>query len=123
MPGTMITAAGSSFSRPAICWRPKKQNITDPQSLNAYSYSDDNPVTIALYKKRPANLRNRLHDQHPNLGSHESWKPMWTPLFRGPDWSRSPRKGGPFCMPIRTIADLGCERLRAAKNSRAWTDC
>lgn len=33
---------------------------------------------LALDKICPADLRNRLHDQHPNLGSHDPWKPVWT---------------------------------------------
>src|SRR5262249_51133647 len=55
---------------------------------------------LALLKKRAADLCNRLHDQHPNLGFLESWKPMWTLCSGVPIGSRSPRKGGPFCMPI-----------------------
>ena len=54
---------------------------------------------LALDKKRAADLRNRLHNQHPNLGFQESWKPLWT-LSRGsPIGCRSPRKGGPYSMP------------------------
>ena len=31
-----------------------------------------------MYKKRAADLRNHLHNQHPNLGFQEAWKPLWT---------------------------------------------
>src|SRR5262249_28443117 len=61
---------------------------------------------LALLKKRAADLCNRLHDQHPNLGFLESWKPMWTLCSGVPIGSRSPRKGGPFCMPIHTDSAL-----------------
>src|SRR5215510_11402992 len=61
---------------------------------------------LALLKKRAADLCNRLHDQHPNLGFLESWKPMWTLCSGVPIGSRSPRKGGPFCMPIHTCAAI-----------------
>ena len=57
---------------------------------------------LALSKKRATDLPNRLHDQHPNLGFQESWKPMWTLCPGVPIGCRSPRKGGPFCMPIHT---------------------
>ena len=54
---------------------------------------------LALDKKRAADLRNRLHNQHPNLGFQESWKPLWT-LYSGvPIGCRSPRKGGPYSTP------------------------
>ena len=33
---------------------------------------------LTLPKERTSNLCNRLHDQHSNLGFHESGKPMWT---------------------------------------------
>src|SRR5262249_44169135 len=66
---------------------------------------------LALLKKRAADLCNRLHDQHPNLGFLESWKPMWTLCSGVPIGSRSPRKGGPFCMPIHTLPTNG--RLEA----------
>src|SRR5262249_8534988 len=55
---------------------------------------------LALLKKRAADLCNRLHDQHPNLGFLESWKPVRSICSGVPIGSRSPRKGGPFCMPI-----------------------
>src|SRR5262249_12248192 len=69
---------------------------------------------LALLKKRAADLCNRLHDQHPNLGFQESWKPMWTLCAGVPIGSRSPRKGGPFCMPIHnepTEDDIEIGRL------------
>src|SRR5262249_22199112 len=55
---------------------------------------------LALPKKCATDLCNRLHDQHPNLGFQESWKPVWTLCSGVPIGSRSPRKGGSFCMPI-----------------------
>src|SRR6266516_7473905 len=57
---------------------------------------------LALLKKRATDLCNRLHDQHPNLGFQESWKPVWTLCSGVPIGRRSPRKGGPFCMPIHS---------------------
>jgi RHS repeat-associated protein len=37
---------------PVFLGQPKQQNLQDPQSLNSYSYSDDNPIT----KKDPTGL-------------------------------------------------------------------
>src|SRR5215475_9147578 len=68
---------------------------------------------LALLKKRAADLCNRLHDQHPNLGFQESWKPVWTLCSGGPIGRRSPRKGGPFCMPIHSV--LVVMRLLSAR--------
>src|SRR5262249_45366578 len=67
---------------------------------------------LALLKKRAADLCNRLHDQHPNLGFQESWKPMWTLCAGVPIGSRSPRKGDPFCMPIHTLLASGQINMR-----------
>jgi RHS repeat-associated protein len=42
---------GQFISQDPMFWvDPKQQNLTDPQSLNTYSYSDDNPIT----KKDPS---------------------------------------------------------------------
>src|SRR5262249_33695567 len=77
---------------------------------------------LALLKKRAADLCNRLHDQHPNLGFQESWKPMWTLCAGVPIGSRSPRKGGPFCMPIHRLAEGTGHNSGMAKGTtaRAW---
>ena len=56
---------------------------------------------LALYKKRAADLRNRLHNQHPNLGFHNHGSQC------GPsapsDWMRLPRKRGPYSTPKHMI--------------------
>src|ERR1700675_1779198 len=48
-----------------------------------------------LNEIRPADLRNRLHDQHPELGLHVPWKPVWTLIpgvpFSGP-WNHRTEK-------------------------------
>src|SRR5262249_1140224 len=54
---------------------------------------------LALSKKSPADLRNSLHNQHPNLGFQESWKPLWTLCPVVPIGCRSPRKRGPYSTP------------------------
>src|SRR5206468_1071396 len=74
---------------------------------------------LALLKKRAADLCNRLHDQHPNLGFQESRKPMWTLCSGVPIGSRSPRKGGPFCMPIHST----CQVLRPRRAVRTLRWC
>src|ERR1700681_375715 len=53
-----------------------------------------------LNEIRPADLRNRLHDQHPELGLHVPWKPVWTLIPGVPFGCRSPRKRGPYSTPI-----------------------
>src|SRR6516165_3583726 len=68
----------------------------DTENMRTFRLASRTKRRTLEYKKRSANLRNRLHDQHPNLGSHESWKPMWTPLFRGPDWMPITPKWGSF---------------------------
>src|SRR6267143_3223137 len=55
-----------------------------------------------LNKIRPADLRNRLHDQHPELGLHVPWKPVWTLIPGVPFGCRSPRKRGPYSTPIHS---------------------
>src|SRR5205823_14171292 len=59
---------------------------------------------LALYKKCPTDLCNRFQNQHPNLGFQESWKPVWTLSPGVPIGCRSPRKRGPYCMPIHMFA-------------------
>src|SRR6202022_2944705 len=55
-----------------------------------------------LNEIRPADLRNRLHDQHPELGLHVPWKPVWTLIPGVPFGCRSPRKRGPYSTPIHS---------------------
>src|SRR5262245_19585032 len=74
---------------------------------------------LALLKKRAADLCNRLHDRHPNLGFLESWKPMWTLCSGVPIGSRSPRKGGPFCMPIHSGDPALSNRSAVGRDRRA----
>src|SRR6202165_1429565 len=57
-----------------------------------------------LNEIRPADLRNRLHDQHPELGLHVPWKPVCTLIPGVPFGCRSPRKRGPYSTPIHTPA-------------------
>src|ERR1700688_1763952 len=64
-----------------------------------------------LNEIRPADLRNRLHDQHPELGLHVPWKPVWTLIPGVPFGCRSPRKRGPYSTPIHT---------RTADTDDAW---
>src|ERR1700675_1949471 len=64
-----------------------------------------------LNEIRPADLRNRLHDQHPELGLHVPWKPVWTLIPGVPFGCRSPRKRGPYSTPIHT--DLNERKLSA----------
>src|SRR6202166_2027227 len=59
-----------------------------------------------LNEIRPADLRNRLHDQHPELGLHVPWKPVWTLIPGVPFGCRSPRKRGPYSTPIHTSGGL-----------------
>src|SRR5262245_39470558 len=81
--------------------RPRADHL--PHDLARYAQLPaDRFDRLPLSKKRPTNLRNRLHDQHPNLGFQESWKPLWTRYPGVPIGCRSPRKRGPFCMPIHT---------------------
>src|ERR1700680_4241473 len=56
-----------------------------------------------LNEIRPADLRNRLHDQHPELGLHVPWKPVWTLIPGVPFGCRSPRKRGPYSTPIHIL--------------------
>src|SRR6516164_1787600 len=72
-----------------------------PHDLPRYTkIPTDRFYCLPLYEKRPTNLRNCLHDQHPNLAptNHGS---QCGPIYSGvPIGCRSPPKGGPFCMPI-----------------------
>src|SRR5262249_29167262 len=61
---------------------------------------------------------NRLHDQHPDLGLHESWKPIWTPLFRGPDWTPITPKRGFFLHAYSQIPDVGADHLLVPPDGR-----
>ena len=65
--------------------------------------SADRLDRLAVRKIGASNLRNRFHNQHPNLGFHESWKPAWTHRPGVPIGSRSPRKRGPYCTPIHRL--------------------
>src|ERR1700737_3348127 len=56
-----------------------------------------------LNEIRPADLRNRLHDQHPELGLHVPWKPVWTLIPGVPFGCRSPRKRGPYSTPVHNL--------------------
>src|SRR5215211_1223428 len=47
-----------------------------------------------------AGLLIRFHNQHPNLGFQEPWKPVWNLSPGVPIGCRSPRKRGPYSMPI-----------------------
>ena len=74
---------------------------------------------LALSKKRAADLRNRLHNQHPNLGFQESWKPLWTLCPGVPIGCRSPRKGGPYSMPkLRPVLRAAWQSLLHKPPSR-----
>src|SRR5439155_15730120 len=75
---------------------------------------------LALLKKRAADLCNRLHDQHPNLGFQESWKPVWTLCSGVPIGSRSPRKGGPYCMPIHSLVEGTVSPARSGIPPSCW---
>src|SRR6202795_3409327 len=67
-----------------------------------------------LNEIRPADLRNRLHDQHPELGLHVPWKPVWTLIPGVPFGCRSPRKRGPYSMPIHSpTREAATENLSA----------
>ena len=54
---------------------------------------------LALYKKRTADLRNRLHNQHPNLGSHNHGSQCGPSAPGVPIGRRLPRKRGPYSTP------------------------
>src|ERR1700676_715602 len=58
---------------------------------------------LLLNEIRPAYLRNRLHDQHPELGLHVPWKPVWTLVPGVPIGCRLPRKRGPYSTPIHSL--------------------
>ena len=52
-----------------------------------------------------ADLRDRLHNQHPDISSRATSGALWTPSFRGvPFGRRSAPKRGPYSMPIHTWA-------------------
>ena len=80
-----------------------------PNDLPRYAQlTADRLDRLALFEKRAANFRNRFHDQHPNLGFQEPWKPVWTLCAGVPIGCRSPRKGGPYSTPKHT---QGCDGL------------
>src|SRR5471032_2441750 len=57
---------------------------------------------LTVNEIRATDLRNRLHDQHSNLSSHENGS-QCGPLSDGvPIGCRSPRKRGPYSMPKHT---------------------
>src|SRR5205823_8843951 len=63
-----------------------------PHDLPRYSQlAADRLDRLPLNKIRPADLRDRLHDQHPKLGPRSSRKPPLTPPSEG-----SPKKGPRF---------------------------
>jgi hypothetical protein len=58
-----------------------------------------------LSKIRPTDLCDRLHYQHPQPGSHVSHGSHCGPTVPGvPIECRSPRKRGPYSMPIHRLA-------------------
>src|SRR3974390_1014654 len=88
------------FSLIAKLSRPRPDYL--PYHLARYTQLPaDRLDRFALYEKCAANLRNRFHDQHPNLGFQESWKPVWA-LCPGSRLNADPPLGGSFCTPIHT---------------------
>ncbi len=57
---------------------------------------------LFLNKKRPANLGDRFHNQHSNLGLPKSRRPLWTLSPGVPIGCKSPQKRGPYSMLIHT---------------------
>jgi hypothetical protein len=55
---------------------------------------------LPLSKIRPPYLRDRLHYQHPEPGSHVPMEATVNPCYRGPFGCRSPRKRGSYSIPI-----------------------
>src|ERR1700686_3600938 len=74
-----------------------------------------------LNEIRPADLRNRLHDQHPELGLHVPWKPVWTLIPGVPFGCRSPRKRGPYSTPIHTESPRTRFFTFKRAGSRSWS--
>ena len=63
---------------------------------------------LLLGKVGPPDLCNRLHYQHPKTGSHVRYGSHCGPAVPGgPFGCRSPRKRGPYSMPIHTPAHRG----------------
>src|SRR5437764_10591112 len=58
---------------------------------------------LLLNEKRPANLGDRFHNQHSNLGLLRIRRPMWTLSPGVPIGCKSPPKRGPYSMQIHNV--------------------
>src|ERR1700676_2968412 len=75
-----------------------------------------------LNEIRPADLRNRLHDQHPELGLHVPWKPVWTLIPGVPLDADHPENGVLIPRRFTLPADFLLEgRRREVRRRVFWT--